>query len=64
MKFKLSWEREDQELSALEITKRVLWETINGVEEFLSFTMETGEDFIDGWLPTLRSRMGGAAGAH
>ena len=53
LKFKLRWEKEDQELSPLEITKRVIGGTLEGVEEFLEFTVETGEDFEDMWLPTL-----------
>ena len=53
MEFCLKWEREDQELSNMEITRRVTLGTLEGVEEFLTFTMETGEDFGDNWLPTL-----------
>ena len=26
---------------------------MNGVEDFLDFTVESGEQFNDGWLPTL-----------
>ena len=28
-----------------------------GVEDYLRFTMETGEDFTDGWLPTLDTNL-------
>ena len=51
--YSIRWEREDQELSGIEITKRVMLETLNLVEQYLKFTIETEEDFSDGWLPTL-----------
>ena len=41
--FCIKWEREDQKLSGL-------LGTLNGVEEFLDCTIETGEDFEDMWL--------------
>ena len=44
---------EDREISAVERTKRILWGSMGGVEDFLTFTVETEEDFEDGWLPTL-----------
>ena len=47
------WEMEDKELSGAEITRRVLEQTMNSVEEYLQFTTEIGEEFQDGWLPTL-----------
>ena len=53
LQFKLRWEKEDQELSSSEITRRAMLGTLNGVEDYLEFTMETGEDFVDQWLPTL-----------
>ena len=37
----------------MEITRRVIQGTLKGVEDYLSFTLETGEDFGDNWLPTL-----------
>ena len=40
-------------MSPLEITKRVVKGTLEGVEDFLEFTVETGADFEDMWLPTL-----------
>ena len=53
LKFNLRWEKEDQELSSSEITRRGLHGTLNIIEEFLEFTMELEEDFEDSWLPTL-----------
>ena len=47
------WELEDSKLSAIERTRRVLGGTLGVIEEFLTFTTETEEDFGDGWLPTL-----------
>ena len=49
----MEWEKLDQELSAMEITRRVIQGTLKGVEDYLSFTLEPGEDFGDNWLPTL-----------
>ena len=49
----MGWEKEDQSLSNMEITRRVLLGTLEGVEDYLRFTMETGEDYRDQWLPTL-----------
>ena len=57
LKYCIKWEREDQELSNIEITKRVMLETLNGVDESLKFTIETEEDFYDGWLPTLDTKL-------
>ena len=57
LQFRIRWEREDQELTSIEITKRVILGTLNGVEEYLSFTIETEEDFVDRWLPTLDTRL-------
>ena len=57
LKFCIKWEREDQELSNIETTKRVVLETLNEVETFLRFTIETEEDFSDGWLPTLDTKL-------
>ena len=47
------WEMEDAGLSAIERTRRIISESMGGVEQFLNFTTETEEDFSDGWLPTL-----------
>ena len=55
--FNIKWEREDQELTDIEITKRVILGTLNGVEDYLKFTIETEEDFEDKWLPTLDTKL-------
>ena len=57
LKFCLDWEREDQELSDQEITRRGLLGSLNQVDQSLKFTMEVGEDFDDLWLPTLDTKM-------
>ena len=51
------WKIEDGHLSGLEVTTRVLAKTMEGIETFLSFTMETGADFAGGWLPTLDTNL-------
>ena len=40
-------------LFAKERTKAVIDGTMQGILPFLKFTTEVGEDFCDGWLPTL-----------
>ena len=57
LEFSEEWEREDMSLSPTERTKRVMAGTMEGIEDFLEFTMETGEDFVDVWLPTLDTSM-------
>ena len=47
------WEEEDALVSMREVTKRVVHRSMQGVLPFLNFTTEVGEDFEDGWLPTL-----------
>ena len=48
------WEEEDRSLTTTEVTKRCISRSINGIKEFLRFTMETCEDEgFGGWLPTL-----------
>ena len=37
----------------MEITKRAVYGSMQGLTDCLSFTDETQEDFPDGWLPTL-----------
>ena len=37
----------------MEITKRAVYGSMQGLTDCLSFTVETQEDFPDGWLPTL-----------
>ena len=51
--FREDWEQEDQFLTAIERTKRVISSAMQGLTECLSFTVETQDDFEDGWLPTL-----------
>ena len=58
--YKREWEEQDQLLSPTEVTKRMVYESMKGLTECLSFTVETHEEFADGWLPTLgfKLRMG------
>jgi hypothetical protein len=51
--FKKEWEEEDSMLSPTERTKRVVQASMQGLTKCLSFTVETCEDFSNGWLPTL-----------
>jgi hypothetical protein len=51
--FKKEWEQEDSLLSPTERTKRVVYGSMQGLTKCLAFTVETSEDFADGWLPTL-----------
>jgi hypothetical protein len=57
MKNSLCWradcEEEDQLLSDVERTKRATLGSMQGLTDCLSFTVETQEDFADGWLPIL-----------
>ena len=57
VRFCMAWQEEDRNLSGAEITKRVLLETMKDVESYLSFTGEIGEEFEDGWLPTLDTNL-------
>ena len=52
VKYCKRWEQEDSQLSGVEISKRIIHGTMQGLETFLDFTMETPDDF-QGWLPTL-----------
>ena len=47
------WEQEDANISPTERTKNIIDGTMEGLEAFLKFTMETKEDFSSGWLATL-----------
>ena len=48
------WAEEDKGETPTQITKGILETSMNNVEEFLTFTMETPEDEgFEGWLPTL-----------
>ena len=51
------WEVEDSQLTPTERTRRVIHGSMVGVESFLRFTMETGEDFNGKWLPTLDTEL-------
>ena len=51
------WEQEDLQLSPVERTKRAIHGTMMDLENFLKFTMETGEEFEGGWLPTLDTKL-------
>ena len=55
--FSKRWELEDNDKSPLQMTVEVLKETVKGVAEYLNFTFETGQDFEDGWLPTLDTNL-------
>ena len=52
LRFCQLWAKEDITLTPTEVTKRILAGSMEGVENFLTFTFETREDF-GGWLPTL-----------
>ena len=47
------WAMEDINITPLERTEKILHGTMGGIENFLTFTMDTGRDFTDGWLPIL-----------
>ena len=47
------WAEEDAGLTTTEITRRILHESMQVVEEYLEFTTEVGSDYANGWLPTL-----------
>ena len=47
------WEVEDAGVRLKEVTKRVVNKSMQEVLPFLNITTEIGEDFEDGWLPTL-----------
>ena len=51
------WEDEDSTISGELRTKNILMETMKGVETYLNFTVESGEDFEGGWLPTLDTNL-------
>ena len=53
IKYCMRWAREDEGISAIERTRRILLSSMGGIEDFLAFTTKTEEDFSDGWLPTL-----------
>ena len=43
----------DRDVSDIERTKRVVHDAMQGLTDCLTFTVETEEDFPNGWLPTL-----------
>ena len=47
------WEMEDSHVSGELRTKEILRATLMGVVDYLKFTVESGEEYVDGWLPTL-----------
>ena len=51
------WELEDGNKSDECLTREVLRGTMMEVEKFLEFTVESGEKFGDGWLPTLETAL-------
>ena len=52
MKYKEEWRREDNHMSGLEITRRIMENSMQEVLPFLKFTTEVGEG-AGNWLPTL-----------
>ena len=45
-----AWEKADMSLTTTEVTKRVVLESMGGIEDFLEFTVETAEDEgFGGW---------------
>ena len=55
--YRQDWEVKDRALSDVERTKRAIQGAMQGLTSCLSFTVETEEDFSDGWLPTLDLKM-------
>ena len=53
LRFCQRWEMEDGGKSLLEVTRDALASSMKGVASYLSFTYESGEDYPDGWLPSL-----------
>ena len=52
------WAIQDRDLTPTERTKRVLAQTMDGIEQCLKFTFETCEDDgFFGWLPTLDTQL-------
>ena len=56
--FKKTWEKEDiqEGVEELEVTRRIIHESMQEVLHFLKFTTEVGEG-EEGWLPTLDTRI-------
>ena len=53
LQFQNDWEVDDEQLSLLEVTRRAIHGSMQGVMEYSALTTETEEDFESGWLPTL-----------
>ena len=53
----LRWEMEDKALTSTDRTARALEGSMRGIMGFLDFTIETGEQFSDGWLPSLDTNL-------
>ena len=52
------WEIEDRVKSGTQRTKEILLQSFQGIEDYLKFTVETGEEpeFEGGWHPTVLRR--------
>ena len=57
LQYSKKWASEDSELSPVEVTAKILKDSMQGVEDYLEFTVETCLDFVDGWLPTLDTKL-------
>ena len=51
--YTLRWDKEDEVKTAMEVTVGVLRDTVKRIADYLDFTFESGDDYPDGWLPTL-----------
>ena len=51
------WEIEDASRSPLDMTVGIMRDSMRGVINYLTFTYETGEEYEDGWLPTLDTNL-------
>ena len=57
MQYCLRWEKEDEGRDLLEVTVEALRGSMRGVMNYLEFTFESGQDYEDGWLPTLDTNL-------
>ena len=53
LKYCKRWEVEDEVTTPERRTRELLAKSMEGVETYLKSTMESGEEFEGGWLPTL-----------
>jgi len=51
LRYTKRWELEDSQVTPEKRTKDLLAKTMQGVEDYLAFTMESGEDFEGGAFP-------------